>query len=73
MSRTGAQWDDWEQGKTHKTRVVKKLERIQGLRALLETWETREAENGHQDSDHSYVLELRAKLRAAQNQYEAMA
>ncbi len=66
MSRTGAQWDDWEQGKTHKTRAVKKLERIQGLEALLATHEADE------NADHDYILSLRAKLRCAKNQFIAM-
>jgi len=67
MSRQGASWDNYEQDKPHKARVVKKLQRINGLRDLLETWEPHEADH------HDYVLELRAKLRAAVNQYEAMA
>ena len=38
----------------------------QSLKDLLEMWEPLEADN------HEYVLELRAKLRAANNQLEAM-
>ncbi len=67
MSRQGAQWDDWEQDQEHKARRIAKLQRIMGLRDLLETHEARD------DSDHEYVLKLRARLRAAQNQLEAMA
>ncbi len=67
MSRQGAQWDDWEQDREHKARRILKLQRIQGLRDLLETHEARD------DADHEYVLKLRARLRAAQNQLEAMA
>lgn len=67
MARFGARWDDWEQGKEHKARVISKIERIQGLEALLQTWE------GRDDADHEYILELRARLRKARNQYEAMA
>ncbi len=67
MSRTGAQWDDYEQSKESKARRIAKLQRIQGLRDLLETHEA------NPDNDHEYVLKLRARLRAAQNQLEAMA
>ncbi len=67
MSRTGAQWDDYEQSKESKARRIAKLQRIQGLRDLLETHEA------DPDNDHEYVLKLRARLRAAQNQLEAMA
>ncbi len=67
MSRTGAQWDDYEQDREHKIRRIAKLQRIQGLKDLLETHEA------NPDNDHEYVLKLRARLRAAQNQLEAMA
>ncbi len=67
MSRQGAQWDDWQQDQEHKARRIAKLQRIQGLRDLLETHEA------NPDNDHEYVLKLRARLRAAQNQLEAMA
>ncbi len=73
MAKLGGSWDDYGSGKIHKEKVVKKLERINGLRDLLKVWETHEAQNGNKDEDHKYVLELRAKLRCAQNQYEAMA
>ncbi len=67
MSRTGASWDDYEQDKEHKARRIAKLQRIQGLRDLLETHES------NPDNDREYVLKLRARLRAAQNQLDAMA
>ncbi len=67
MSRQGASWDDWEQDREHKARRIAKLQRIQGLRDLLETHES------NPDNDHEYVLKLRARLRAAQNQLDAMA
>ncbi len=73
MAKLGGSWDDYGSGKVHKEKVVKKLARINGLRDLLSVWEKHESQNGHKDSDHKYVLELRAKLRCAQNQYEAMA
>ncbi len=68
MPRTGAQWDDYEQDREHKVRRIAKLQRIQGLRDLLETHEA-----NPDTYDHEYVLKLRARLRAAQNQLEAMA
>ncbi len=67
MSRQGASWDDYYQDQEHKARRIAKLQRIQGLKDLLYTWENCE------HYDHKYVLELRAKLRAANNQLEAMA
>ncbi len=67
MSRQGACWDDYEQDREHKVRRIAKLQRIHGLRDLLETHEA------NPDNDHEYVLKLRARLRAAQNQLEAMA
>jgi len=67
MSRQGASWDNYEQDKPHKVRVQKKLNRIMGLKALHDTWEK------DPNVDHAYLLELRAKIRNAQNQYEAMA
>ncbi len=67
MSRTGAQWDDWQQGKKHKEKVTKKIERLRALKALHDTRET------HPDCDHEYLLELRAKIRNTQNQLSAMA
>ncbi len=68
MARFGAQWDDWEQGKAHKARAIKKIQRIQGLKDLLETHEA-----NPDTYDHAYVLKLRARLRAAENQLSAMA
>ncbi len=67
MARQGAQWDDYEQSKESKARRIAKLQRIMGLRDLLETHEA------NPDNDHEYVLKLRARLRAAQNQLESMA
>ncbi len=73
MSRTGAQWDDYEQDREHKARRIAKLQRIQGLKDLLETWDGSERQKHHLHEDHEYVLKLRARLRAAQNQLDAMA
>jgi hypothetical protein len=58
-------WDSWDLEKIHRDKVTAKLDRIAGLKALIETWEARD------DADHQYILELRAKLRSAVNQYEA--
>ncbi len=73
MSRQGAQWDNYEQDRPHKKRMIKKVERIKGLQDLLKTWEQHEEKNGFRASDHNEVLKVRARLRAAQNQLEAMA
>ncbi len=70
MSRQGASWDDWEQDRDHRERVIAKRERIAGLTSLLQMWEERDKGD---DETHEYVLKLRARLRAAQNQLEAMA
>ncbi len=68
MPKHGACWDDWESGKKHKERAIKKVQRIQGLKDLLDTHEA-----DPDTYDHEYVLSLRARLRAAQNQLESMA
>ncbi len=73
MSRTGASWDDYEQDKEHKARRIAKLQRIQGLKDLLETWDGSERQKHHLHEDREYVLKLRARLRAAENQLNAMA
>ncbi len=73
MSRTGAQWDDYEQAKESKARRIAKLQRIQGLRDLLETYERVEKDTGLTEKQHQEMLKLRARRRAAQNQLEAMA
>ncbi len=67
MSRQGASWDDYYQDQEHRARRIAKLQRIQGLKDLLKTHES------NPDNDHEYVLKLRGRLRAAQNQLEAMA
>ncbi len=68
MSRQGASWDDYYQDQEHKARRIAKLQRIQGLKDLLETHES-----NPDTYDHEYVLKLRARLRAAENQLLAMA
>ncbi len=72
MSRQGASWDDWKQDRDHRERVIKKRERILGLEALLQMWDAKGKASGLNDRDHQYVLKLRARHRAAQNQLEAM-
>ncbi len=73
MARQGASWDDWEQDREHKSRRIAKLQRIQGLRDLIETYEELEKTNGLTEKQYQEMLKLRARLRAAQNQLEAMA
>ena len=58
-------WDSWDQELIRRQKVQAKLDRIQTLKALIDTWES------SQNYDHEYVVELRAKLRQAVNQYEA--
>ena len=57
---------DWD--RAHQQKRIAKLEKIQGLRALLEMWEQRL----ETEEDHQYVLSLRARLRSAENQFNAM-
>lgn len=66
MSRPKTHLDSWEWDKAHKGKVIAKMQKIETLKALLETWEARD------DADHDYILELRAKLRSAQNQLQSM-
>ncbi len=73
MSRTGASWDDYEADKEHKARRIAKLQRIQVLQALHETWEIVQKTRGLSEKEYQEMLKLRARLRAAQNQLEAMA
>ncbi len=72
MSRQGAQWDDWEQSKDHRERVIKKRERILGLGDLVKMWDAKGKTKGLTEKEHQYVLKLRGRYRAAQNQLEAM-
>jgi hypothetical protein len=66
MSRQRIFLDDYDSERVHREKRIRKIERIQGLKALLEMWEARD------DADHAYILELRAKLRSAENQLSAM-
>ncbi len=50
----------------HRDKRQKKKERVQFLKSLLLMWESKD------DADYNYILELRAKLRNAQNQLAAM-
>ncbi len=60
------QCESWGSAKIHRDKVAKKQERIDGLKDLLDTYEK------DPDSDHAYVLHLRAQLRCAINQKLAM-
>ena len=59
-------WDSVQHERVHRDKLQRKVEKIEGLKALLEMWE------GHEDEDHEYILELRARLRSAENQLAAM-
>lgn len=73
MSRQGASWDDYEQDKPHKARRIKKELRIQGLKDLHGTYEKVQVSKGLTEKQYQEMLKVRARLRAAQNQLEAMA
>ena len=67
MSRQqSTHWDTPECNRVHREKLQRKVEKIDVLKALLEMHEA------NPDHDHEYILELRAKLRQAQNQLEAM-
>lgn len=66
MSKQRIHWDDFQSERVHREKLQRKVQKIEGLRALLEMWEARD------DADHAYILELRAKLRSAENQLVAM-
>lgn len=59
--------DAYEDSKLHREKVIAKRQKIETLRALLEMWESMP-----DDHDHEYILALRARLRSAQNQLDAM-
>jgi hypothetical protein len=69
MSRQRPQLDSWNHERVHREKRIKKIEKIHGLQALLEMWEPMENDS---DTIHDYVLELRRKLRCAENQFAAM-
>jgi hypothetical protein len=73
MSRQGASWDDYYQDQEHKARRISKLQRIQGLRDLHDTYEKVQISAGLTEKQYQEMLKVRARLRAAQNQLEAMA
>lgn len=66
MSRQWLHWDSPEHSRKHSAKLLAKVQRVDTLKALLEMWEQRD------DADHAYILSLRAKLRQAKNQLEAM-
>lgn len=59
-------WDSMQFERVHREKLQRKVEKIDVLKALLEMHEA------NPEHDHAYILELRAKLRAAQNQLESM-
>jgi hypothetical protein len=66
MSRQRIPLDSWEAELAHRKKVTAKLQKIQTLQALLQEWES------HPNPDHAYILQLRAKLRSLEHQYNAM-
>jgi hypothetical protein len=74
MSRQSQHWNTtWDHQRRHQAKLTQKLQKIQTLQALLEVWETHyNPDATSATEDHAYIIHLRAKLRSAQNQYEAM-
>jgi hypothetical protein len=66
MSKQRISLHSWDWDKLHQQKRIAKLEKIQTLRALLEMHES------NPDHDHEYLLGLRARLRSAENQFNAM-
>jgi hypothetical protein len=60
---------NWDEERKHREVRIKKLEKIQGLESLVATWQPLAVNS---DFNHQYFLELKRKLRCAQNQYRAM-
>jgi hypothetical protein len=60
---------NWNEERKHREVRIKKLEKIQGLESLVATWEPLAIKSA---DNHEYFLELKRKLRCAQNQYRAM-
>jgi hypothetical protein len=59
----------WDEEKKHRAKRIEKLEKIQGLEALMQTWEPLAIESA---KNHQYLLDIRRRLRCAQNQLAAM-
>jgi hypothetical protein len=60
---------NWDEEKKHRAKRIEKLEKIQWLEALAQTWEPLAIESR---ANHQYLLDIRRRLRCAQNQYAAM-
>lgn len=69
MSKARVHLNSLEWDRAHREKRIRKMEKILGLRALLEMWEPLANDN---ETNHIYVLELRAKLRSTENQFNAM-
>jgi hypothetical protein len=67
MSRQQIHWNTREHDQLHQQKLLAKIQKIEGLKALLEMWEQRPDQ-----VEHSYLLKLRARLRSAENQLNAM-
>jgi len=70
MSRATTE-EKWTRAEIHRQKRIAKLQRIAGKSALLAMWEER-LELNHNEADHQYVVALRARLRSAENQLNAM-
>lgn len=66
MSRQIPFWNAHHKANNHKIKLQRKTQKVDMLKALLEMHES----TPHHD--HAYILHLRAKLRSAQHQLEAM-
>ena len=66
MSKQRTHFRSCDEDRAHEERRLQKLQKIQSLKALLESWEA------HSDPDYDYLRELRARLRSAQVQFDAM-
>lgn len=68
-TRQRTSYANWSDELKHRQCRIAKLEKIQGLEALLATWESAPADS---DDYRAYIRDLKAKIRSARCQYEAM-
>ncbi len=69
MTNQRTNFRSWDEEKEHRQKVVRKLQQVQGIEALLAEWEARPIDS---DQYRDYLVHLRAKLRTARTNYEAM-
>ena len=65
MSRQAIYVESYDLDRIHSQRLLQKVQKIDTLKALIEMWE-------QNPNAHDYVIQLRAKLRSAENQFLAM-